>query len=145
MPVFILSAALSATTWWLLGKYPSVDDNVLRTVAGTYASVAVTMLGFMLAMLAILVSVADRKLIRNMNKTGHFTLLLKRIYWAAGYYGATMLLSMTSLFLAGASLHIAGAVCSGLMVGATASLIHAMRKLWLVLTLLNPPSSSPLE
>lgn len=68
-----------------------------------------------MAMLAILVS--DRKLIRNMNKTRHYARLLKRLYWTAGYYAATMFLSLFSLFLSGKILTLFAALSTGLMVG----------------------------
>ncbi|WP_054285942.1 hypothetical protein [Gulbenkiania mobilis] len=145
--MFTLIASIgSAVLLWLsITRWYPTPDATLSTAAGAYASVAVTMLGFTLAMLAILVSVADRRLIRNMGRTGHYQRLLKGLYWASAYYAATMLASLVTLFLKAAVMQIGIAVSSGLMIGATICLVVMSSRLWRVLNILVPQDKSPLE
>lgn len=145
MIALIVTAAMAGATYWLLGCSGWLTDEILRQAASAQASVAVTMLGFMLAMLAILVSLADRRLIRNMNKTGHFTRLLRKLYIAAAYFGALMVVALICLFLQTKGLRIGTAVSVGLVAGASIQLLESGRKLWRVLELLNPRDSSPIE
>lgn len=133
-----------AICYGIIGLPPS-KDAILITVAQAYASVAVTMLGFTLAMLAILVSVADRRLIRNMGRTGHYKLLLQGLYWSAAYYAATMLISLVTLFFTDTYLRVSIAISSGSMIGATICLASMSYKLWRVLNALVPQDRSSLE
>jgi len=47
---------------------------------GILAQISAAMLGFMMAVLAILASISDKKLIRNMQRTGHYHGMLRRIF-----------------------------------------------------------------
>ena len=129
--------------WWLI-HCPALDDATLRGVASAYASVGVTMLGFMLAMLAVLVSVSDRKLLRNMNKTGHLKQLLKKVYWTGAYFGLSMICSLAALFLTATPLIYSVSIATGALVGALSLLFFVGRSFWRVLTL-SPDPSTPLE
>lgn len=141
----IVSIASGISLWWSIAKWCPTPDSTLASIAGAYASVAVTMLGFTLAMLAILISVADRRLIRNMGRTGHYKTLIKGLYLTSIYYAATMLSSLVTLFLKTTSMQIGTAISSGLMVGATISLVIMSVRLWHVLNALVPQDKSPLE
>lgn len=141
----LATVGLGLGTYWFLGGATWLTDEILRQAASAQASVAVTMLGFMLAMLAILVSLSDRRLIRNMNKTGHFTTLLRKLYIAAAYFGAFMLAALACLFLECEGLRVGTSVSIGLLSGASFQLMESGHRLWRVLDLLNPRDNSPLE
>ncbi|QDH59502.1 hypothetical protein [Pandoraea pnomenusa] len=145
MIALIVTAVFAVGAYWLFGCATWLSDEILRQAASAQASVAVTMLGFMLAMLAILVSIADRRLIRNMNKTGHFTQLLLRLYAASAYFGILMIVALLCLFLQSIALKIGSALSIGLAAGAIVRLLESGRKLWRVLDLLNPRDRAPLE
>lgn len=51
----------------------------LRTLAGTVAQIAATMAGFILAALALLLSLSERELIKRMSVSGHLHVLLLRM------------------------------------------------------------------
>lgn len=51
----------------------------LRTLAGTVAQIAATMAGFILAALALLLSLSERELIKRMSVSGHLHVLLIRM------------------------------------------------------------------
>ncbi|MFZ5582591.1 MAG: hypothetical protein ACOZCK_08030 [Pseudomonadota bacterium] len=57
----ILVSLISGVVAWFLIIKGGCNDEALHAAASAYASVAVTMLGFMMAMLAILVTIADRQ------------------------------------------------------------------------------------
>lgn len=61
---------------------PKVDPGLasVTTAMGVLAQIAATMLGFMMAVLAILASIANTRLVRNMQRSGHFHRMLVRIF-----------------------------------------------------------------
>lgn len=68
------------------------DNSAAASVASTYAQVGVTLLGFMLTVMAILVSVSGSVLLNNMREQGHYADLIGSLYW-----GCVLLLAMTCL------------------------------------------------
>lgn len=131
--------------WWSVPKWYVLEQGTLSTIAQAYTSVAVTMLGFSLAMLAILISIADRRLIRNMGRTGHFKRLLTGLYFSTAYYAVTMVISLISLFLKDGAMIIGVAMATGFMLAATCCLAIIASRLWRVLNALVPQDNSPLE
>lgn len=87
--VFAAWVAAGAICWFVL-KYADPagglagDDLTalsanLRTLAGTVAQIAATMAGFILAALALLLSLSERELIKRMSISGHLHVLLLRM------------------------------------------------------------------
>jgi len=103
------------------------------------------MLGFVLAILAILVSLADRRLIRNMHKTGHFVSLLSRLFTVAIYFGFLTVIAMAALLLSGLPLRVAMASAFGVTASSVLQLALAGRTLWRVLERLVPKDGPSLE
>ena len=66
----------------LAGGYGTGDHSIetLISAAPAYTSVAGTLLGFLIAAVAILTAVVNRRLIQNMVKTGHYRVLLHEMY-----------------------------------------------------------------
>lgn len=60
------------------GDLTALSSN-LRTLAGTVAQIAATMAGFILAALALLLSLSERELIKRMSVSGHLHVLLLRM------------------------------------------------------------------
>ena len=99
---------------------------------GTVASISTTMLGFMLAALAVLASINHTHLVSMLRAYGHYRDLLLTmmigglLFMACAILGFTLLFGMpaeTKLLCALVSLHVAALV----------SLIDIGRKLWFVL------------
>lgn len=143
MVALLIALAAGIGSWWLTTQYCLTDD-LLRGAASAYASVGVTMLGFMLAMLAVLVSVSDRRLLRNMSKTGHLQRLLENVYLAGGYFGASMIASLVALFLSAKPLSYSLSFATGTLVGALYLLFFVGRTFWRVLTI-SPEGDRMLE
>lgn len=73
----LLAAAATALASWGMGWSPVLQDQAaVLAFAGTVASIAATMLGFMLAALAVLASISNTTLVERMRKTGHYDDLL---------------------------------------------------------------------
>lgn len=145
MFALLVAVAAALLSWQSLTAWTPLEAPSVAAVAGIYAQVAVTMLGFMLAMLAILVSVADRRAIRNISRTGHFRKLLIQLYQAAAYFGVTLVTSVVSMMVVGPYLPVVAAASNGAMIGATWLVITTGRFLWKVLALLLPEDGSRLE
>lgn len=135
----------SVAVWWGLSQWPHLDEALLRGLAGGYASTAGTMLGFVLAMITVLISMSDRRLIRNMARTGHYLRLLRGMYGCAIYFGAALAVSLPLLVLSGTPLRIGSAICSGLIVSSAVQLFRSGLKLWQILQLISNSYTGPLE
>lgn len=141
----ILISLVSGVIAWLLITKGGCNEEALHAAASAYASVAVTMLGFMMAMLAILVTIADRRLIRNMAKTGHYDRLLHQMYWSSAYFGVATLGALLSLFMTDQWLAVGMALDSGLVAGACYLVICVGRKLRTILVLVTPTEKRALD
>lgn len=109
----------------------------MRSAVGVIAQLSGTMVGFVLAALAILTAMGDSPLIRNMLRTGHFQLLLRRMLVCMIVFGVTTLIGATYLFIP----TLTDKHCYLLLsVSFFAMLLlsDVCRKFWIVLSNLNP-------
>ena len=130
-PVIAGIAAAAGAWWWDI--YPLFPDAAgAMSFGGTIASISTTMLGFMLAALAVLASINHTHLVSMMRTTGHYHDLLNSmmlgcfLFLACAVVGFFLLFGFPvgqTLLIALESLHIAALV----------SLIGISRKLWYVL------------
>ena len=78
----LLTAVATALVGWGGGWTPALQDqSAVLAFAGSVASIAATMLGFMLAALAVLASISNTTLVERMRKTGHYDDLLHTIFF----------------------------------------------------------------
>lgn len=85
VPASLVSLALTGL-WSYLGKpgllvSPEATLSNSAVAVGILAQIAATMLGFMMAVLAILASINNTRLVRNLKRTGHFHRLLAVIFY----------------------------------------------------------------
>lgn len=78
---------------------PCLENDALRQAASTTAQVAATMMGFLLAALAILASIANMRLLRNMQRTGHYQVLLARMLITSVYFFCALIFSMVAMVI----------------------------------------------
>lgn len=119
-----------------------------RALGSLVASVAATLLGFLIAALALLASVSQHWFIRNLQRTPHFSGILKDLYISSSRYLAALIAAFgmmlapappgTSDVVHGSALHVATCVALGLIVVATLTLIPVGKKFWLILINLRP-------
>ena len=80
------------------GLIPNTLASDRATVFGTLAQVAGTMLGFMLAALAVVASITETDLLKRMRTTGHYDALLQNMFAGAVLFlGCTILSLLTAL------------------------------------------------
>lgn len=96
---FFLSLSIGVAYWFAVGNgyanLPAQDH--LRSLLGVLAQIAATILGFLLAALAILLTLNGETLLRNLSKTGHLRVLFDDFLWTSNVLGV---LTMLCLLLA---------------------------------------------
>lgn len=115
----------------------------IRTLAATTAQIAATMAGFILAALALILSLSDRILVQRMSVSGHLHVLILRmtlsmVFCLALTVGGIAFIVIPELGVA--HLYIAAAACSSVAL----SILDILRKLATVFFFLSPlPTGEP--
>lgn len=125
-----LIAGISAWHW---GAHPGfADASAISSFGGTVASISTTMLGFLLAALAVLASISHTHLLTVMREQGHYRDLLNTMLIGFLFFLVCAVCGLTLLF--GYPLEKwLGCLLVGVHVAAFVSLLDVGRKLWLVL------------
>lgn len=133
----LLAGTAGAAACAYIGALPPYMPSDVFAVAGAISSIAATMLGFMLAALAILASISDTHLVSTMRRTGHYADLLNTLLAGCAIYLAVAASGVALLL----GLGLSGRVWVGLVglhCAALVSLLDIGRKLYRVLRNLNP-------
>lgn len=112
---------------------PDVSATAVSSIGGTLASIGSTMLGFLLAALAIIASINHTHLVKMMRTTGHYNDLLKTIFTGCVVFIFIIFAGGVWLFSSKSPPGWSVALVIGLHAGAFISLIDIGRKFWLVL------------
>jgi hypothetical protein len=128
-----LAGIAAAAGAWHWAVYPTLDAAGAVGLGGTVASISTTMLGFMLAALAVLASINHTHLVNMMRTYGHYRDLLITMMIGCLLFMACAILGFAMLFGLPSNAKL---VCFliALHVSALVSLIDVGRKLWLVLS-----------
>jgi hypothetical protein len=136
----LATSAVAGLLAWQLEIKPVLETAADRIAfASAIASVSVTMLGFMLAALAVLASINHTHLVGMMKKTGHYLDLLKTAFVGASFFLLCALSGYLVLFGYEPTSR-AWYVLAGVHVGALVALLDLARKLWMVLENLRQQS-----
>jgi hypothetical protein len=139
---FAAITGASSAVFAHLGWIPTQCAAELVTLAGTLAQIGTTMLGFMLAALAVVASISHTHLVSMMHKTGHYKDLISRMFTGCVAFLACTLLSMVILF--GYDPNPAmRALLVGLHAAALWTVLDVGHKFWLVLSNLKPGTNGP--
>ena len=116
-------------------------DEIQRTSAGILAQIGATMMGFVLALVGVLASLASTRLLRNMQRSGHFNVLLALLLVTALIFGfltvvGVVISMMTVIPKCCTYLLIFFAIWSVLL------LLDSMTKLWGVVSTIHPGGNS---
>lgn len=125
---------------WYFGALHDLSQNDLRSAAGIVAQIGCTMLGFVLAAVAILTTVANTRLVRNMQRTGHFKVLITRMFGSVASFGVATLAGIMFLFLPQAKSVYAYPLIA-LIFFSSLLLLDVLQKFWTVLHHLQPDSN----
>lgn len=129
----VLLCAIGTWVAYRWGIYPHFDAATFLNFGASVASIASTMLGFMFAALAILVSVNHANLIKEMKARGHYSDLLLTMATGCAFFIACAVCGYALLFGAERPAWFLSIVV-GLHTGAAVSVLDVGRKLWLVLS-----------
>lgn len=133
IPPVLSAIAAGAAAWhWQLPP-ASLSSESLTALAGTAASVGATLLGFMLAALAVLASINHVHLVQMMRKTGHYRELLATLFGGSFWMLVCTLLGFGLLLGAPAKDWLLSIFVAS-HVAALVALLDTGRKFWLVLT-----------
>lgn len=129
---------LPISTWflWHFKLLSGVSDNVAASIAGTFTQVGASMLGFMLAAMAILATISDTHLVKIMKVQGHYSDLLKTLFM-----GCLIYLTMTGmgvvLLFCPSSWWATKYLLVGISISSLISMADLGHKFWLVLSNLH--------
>lgn len=137
-PLFLTIVIALASAWALnfLGWVPEPKENDRAALFGTLAQVAGTMLGFMLAALAVVASINHTHLVKMMRKTGHYRSLLVTLFSGALVFLVCAVMSLLALLGVPADERYM-AILLGLHIAALCALSLAGWQFWLVLSNLH--------
>jgi hypothetical protein len=139
--VIVVGAGVSAALWRT--ELPALAAEPMRQVASTIAQIAATMMGFLFAALAILASIANMRLLRNLQRTGNFQVLLGRMLIAATAFFFLMIFAIV-VMVSPSFLSHELAMGIGLLIASCFALVDATMKFAVVLFSLKP-LTKPLE
>ncbi len=132
LPIAV-GALIGAVDWhWEVVKAIS-DSGSACALGGAVASVGATLLGFMLAAMAVLASINQTHLVAMMRKYGHYDDLLGTLFMGCVLMLACTISGFVVLFGMTLSVHVI-AVILGLHVAALFSLLDVGRKFRLMLS-----------
>lgn len=112
-----------------------------KSAAGILAQLSGTMLGFVLAALAILTTLGNTTLVANMQQTGHFSMLLKRMFGSVVAFGFVTVVGAALLFVPTIDIKWMYSLI-GIAIFSILLLADVCRKLWVVLENLSIPSAT---
>lgn len=128
-----ITAGIAAAVGWVLGWDPGLSDRAaVLGFAGSVASIAATMLGFMLAALAVLASIHQTTLVERLKRTGHYDDLLHTVFFGCAVFALIALGGFALLLGAPAARWLMLALL-GLHAAAGVSLFDIGRKFRLLL------------
>jgi hypothetical protein len=125
-------------TWvlWQFKLLSGVPESVVPSVAGTFTQVGASMLGFMLAAMAILATISDAHLVKVMKVQGHYSDLLKTLFIGCLIYLVMTGIGVVLLFCP-SSWEITKVLLVAVSISALTSLTDLGHKFWLVLSNLH--------
>lgn len=113
------------------------DSQRLLGIANAFVTVSVTLLGFMVAGLALLVSILDNPLMRRVAEMGKLPILYGEMYWCAALCFISMIFSIASLFTGNSHLIWLVAASTGVMTTAFGFMLASGYHMYNVLTRLD--------
>lgn len=138
-----LSLALASALTCLV--YSNGTLNALggdaHNVVTLFAQISATMLGFLIAALSILASISGHRLLRQMQRLGHYRVLLRRFFINSTAFAAAMVAALVSIVFRDSNPFSTYSAFL-LFVFATLLLVDIGYRLWLVMHNLTPSEIS---
>ena len=128
-----VSLLLAVVAGFLFHRYGPDEFSRVQTIASALASVAGLLFGLTLTAASLLLSGTGKRLISNMQVTGHFRHLAQALMHTALLWMVALLACVAVLFVNPESAHAALAVAVGLSVLALVNTLSSGRKMAVVL------------
>lgn len=134
----LIAGGILALSWYF--KIPALD--VLNTadaknVIGVVVQISAVMIGFIITALSVLATITHQPLLKNMQESGHFAFLLRRLLVTTLLFSVSMIIGMYILLTAHPG-QLSLWLLYASLIFATVFLADAGRLLWIVLTNLHP-------
>lgn len=130
---FIVAIASGIASWHYCFPRPLTDPGAIGALGGAITCVGATMLGFMLAALAIVASINNTHLVSMMKRYGHYDDLLLTLLMGCVWMLLCLICGFVVLF--GAPVNFAlTAICIALHGGGLIAILDVGRKLYLTLS-----------
>ena len=124
--ILVVGCGSLLLAWSAWGRVAGWSATESQSVAGVIATLSITLFGFMLAALSILVAVRHRPLLETMAKTGHYMVLVQTIFISSAFLFASGAFSLLCIFI-GASEPVWIAIVFTLSVGLSEVLVAGYR------------------
>ncbi|MDX8001038.1 hypothetical protein FE394_18035 [Xenorhabdus sp. Reich] len=123
---------LTIATWYK-GWFIGLDDTAIRSAATVAAQVSATLLGFLITGLSILASVSGNNLLRKMQISGHYRVLLKKIFTVSMWYAFSLAIGCWTVISPKQFLYISAYICLWVFLSSVFMLGDIGWRFWLVL------------
>lgn len=130
VPAFLITGAVA---FWFRDM---VDPPVMRDVLGIVVQIGGTLMGFVVAAMAILMALPDSRFTANLRRTGHMQKLLNQMFWAAGWALAIIISGVAVMFTSSSALPYCAALVLAVMGATVARLIVVGRRFHLILEIM---------
>lgn len=141
----LLIALGAAAAYFAFQQSADWKEDRLVTVAAALSGVAGAVVGFIVAGLAILLTVVDRPLLKGMTRAGYLANLLSDLIWTAVWYLCCLFASISTLFLNCRPAAIGLAIAIFFLVVANGKLLRGGRNFILTLNTLSRADSHTSE
>lgn len=131
--ICLLLSCLLTTAAWHNDWFIALDNTAIRSASSVAAQVSATLLGFLIAALAILASVTGSQLIKNMQKSGHYRVLLKKIFIVSVWYALSLIIGCWTVIAPVQFLYVSAFLCLGAFLASVLMLGDIGWRFWLVL------------
>jgi len=130
---FCVSSLFALCGGVLFCIYGPVEFERIQAIAGTLATLAGTLFGLVLTSASLLLSGTGKRLIANMQITGHFQHLVRALIIASLFWLCSMFACLVVLFVQPGNAHILLSIAAALSVLSLLITISAGRKMAYVL------------
>lgn len=90
---------------WKTSAFAGFTPNETHELSNNLFSISATLIGFIFAVIAILVTITENPLIKKMRKNGMYSEIIDHLGYLIAGFSSTMLLSYTCLLFSGEYLH----------------------------------------
>ncbi|ENG4184754.1 hypothetical protein ABT230_001513 [Providencia rettgeri] len=126
------SCILTVSAWYFEWFY-ELDAPAIRAAASVAAQVSATLLGFLIAGLSILASVSGNRLLKKMQTSGHYQVLLKKIFIVSIWYAFSLAIGCWTVISPINSLFISAYITLFIFLSSILMLGDIGWRFWLVL------------